>query len=362
MVPRPPIPTPWRRRLTLFCAEKLPFVMFGLGVLAAAGLWIQSTAPTLVAEADSVTAEVRSTQSGTLTSLDVSLLEPVRTGQIIGRLRLADPRVLAASLGALQAEIDFMRTSLDPVIPAQRVALDACRLQLDWMHERVTRASLRVRLQQAEADLQRVTPLREKNVVSEEVYDTARHQRENMAAQLAEQEKLVEALTSVAGNLASHHPKLAAHSASGTLAAAVFVREEKLRLADVQLGETALVAPIDGVVSAVHRRAGETVTAGEPVVVVTSVQPARIVSFLRQPILTSPRAGMQVELRTRNAARQVATAQITEVGWVMEPVSPRILAVINRASSPELGLRVHIALPPGFPLRPGEQVDVTIKH
>jgi multidrug resistance efflux pump len=356
-----PIPTPARRRFTAFCTEKLPFVIFGLGVVVAASLWNQSTSPTLIAEAESVATEVRSAQEGMLTSLDVTLLQSVKAGQVIGRVRLADPKVLAASLGVVRAEIDLMRANLEPIIPAQRVALDAARLQLDWMHERVTLASLRVQLQQADAELQRLTPLREKSLVSEELFDTARHQRENISVQLAEQIKLVDALAPAASEFAARRAELTPRSATETLAAAVRVQDEKLKLTEAQLGAAELTAPIDGVVSTVHRRAGETIARGESVVTIAADRPARIIGFIRQPVLLEPTAGMKVELRTRNAARQVASTQITEVGRVMEPVSPTILALLNRTNSPELGLRIHIAVPAGFQLRPGEQVDVTVK-
>eukprot|EP01035_Chromulina_nebulosa_P044447 gene44447-biopygen30511 len=54
-------------------SEKLPFIVFALGVLGVAFLWNQSaSAPTLVAEAEIVRTEVRAVQPGTLVSLDVA--------------------------------------------------------------------------------------------------------------------------------------------------------------------------------------------------------------------------------------------------------------------------------------------------
>ncbi len=356
-----PIPTPARRRFTAFVTEKLPFVVFGLGVIIAAILWSSSTSPTLVAEAETVATEVRSAHPGLLTSLDVALLQPVTAGQVVAHVRLADPKVLDASLGVIRAEIELMRANLDPVLPSQRLALDAGRLQLDWMHERVTLASLRIQLQQTDSDLARLTPLHEKKIVSDEVYETARHERDNVAARLAEQVKLVDALTPAANEFATRSAEATPRSATETLAAALKVEDEKLRLTEAQLGTVALTAPISGFVSLVHRRSGEVIHAGESIVTVAAAQPARIVGFIRQPLGLEPKPGMTVEVRTRTLARQSANAQILEVGKIMEPVSPTILALLNRTNSPELGLRIHIAVPAELRLRPGEQVDVTMR-
>jgi len=357
----PPIPTPAGRRWAAFCTEKLPFVVFALGVAAVAVLWNHSVTPSLVAEAEAVSAEVRSAQGGTLTTLDIALLQPVTAGQVIGQIQLADPKLLAASLAVIRAEIVLMRANLEPVLPAQRVALDAGRLQLDWMHERVTLASLRVQVQQADAEVARLTPLHEKNIVSVELFDNARLQRENLKAQLSEQTKLVDTLGPAAREFSQRSAESTPRPAAETLAAAIHVQDEKLHLVEAQLGTIALTAPIDGVISAVYRRAGEHLTAGEPIVTVAATQSTRIVGFVRQPLAFDPRPGMAVEIRRRTPARQTAPAQILEIGRVLEPVSPTVLALLNRSNTPELGLRVHFSVPAALNLRPGEQVDVTLR-
>lgn len=358
----PRIPIPPRRRLIAFCTEQLPFVIFACGVLAVAALWHRSTSPTLVAEAETVSAEVRSAHPGTLLSLDVALLQPVTAGQPIARLQLTDPKVVAASLALLHAEIELMRANLEPVLPAQRVALDASRLHLDWMRERVTLASLRVQLQQADSELARFAPLHDQQIISIEHFENVRLRRENLTAQLSEQTKLVDTLAPAAHEFSARRADSTPRPPAETLAAALRVQDEKLRLTEAQLGPTVLTAPIDGIVSLVHRRAGETVNTGEPIVTVAATQPARLVGFLRQPLALEPKPGMTVDVRTRTAARHSAPAQILQVGRVMEPVPPTILALLNRGTTPELGLRIHVAVPAALHLRPGEQVNLTIRE
>jgi multidrug resistance efflux pump len=358
----PPIPIPAARRWAAFRTERLPSIVFALGVLGVAFLWNQSaSAPTLIAEAEIVRTEVRAVQPGTLASLDVALLQPVTAGQVIGHVRAATPEVTAATLAIIRAEIELLRSNLEPVLPAQRVALDAARLQLDWMRERVTLASLRVQLAQAEADLTRLTPLHAQNLVSAEVFDNAKSNRANLAAQLTEQEKLVTTLAPAAGNLAAQNAGASPRSPAETLAAALKVEDEKLRLAEAQLGPVNLVAPISGIVLLVHRRAGEMIATGEPVITVAATESVRLVGFLRQPLPVNPTPGAKAEIRTRTLAREIGTATVLETGRVLEPVSPTLLALVNRTASPELGLRVHLSIPPELKLRPGEQVDVLIR-
>ncbi|AKC82116.1 hypothetical protein IMCC26134_03775 [Verrucomicrobia bacterium IMCC26134] len=358
----PPIPIPARRRRNAFFTERFPFIVFALGVFGAAVLWNQSaSAPTLVAEAEIVRSDVRAVQSGTLVSLDVALLQPVTAGQVIGRVRMASPEVTAASLGLIRAEIELLRANLEPVLPAQRVALDAAQLQLDWMRERVTLASLRVQVQQAEADLTRLTPLHAQNLVSAQVFENTKSQRANFAAQLVEQEKLVSTLAPDADRFAAQNTETTPRSPADTLTAALKVEDEKLRLTEAQLGPVTLTAPISGFVLLVHRRAGEMVATGEPIVTVAATESARLVGFLRQPLPINPKTGAKVEVRTRSLARATGTATVLETGRALEPVSPTLLALVNRSGSPELGLRVHLSIPPEFKLSPGEQVDVLIR-
>jgi hypothetical protein len=119
----PPIPIPAARRWAAFRTERLPSIVFALGVLGVAFLWNQSaSAPTLIAEAEIVRTEVRAVQPGTLASLDVALLQPVTAGQVIGHVRAATPEVTAATLAIIRAEIELLRSNLEPVLPAQRVA------------------------------------------------------------------------------------------------------------------------------------------------------------------------------------------------------------------------------------------------
>lgn len=353
--PLPPIPTPPNQRWRVFRIELLPPLAFALCAGLIAFLWRgTAVAPALTAEAEVAQAELRSAFGGMVIELDAEPMREVRAGEVVGLVRAEAAAVGAAELAALRAEIDLIRVGREPAIIGRRLALDAERLRLEWMRERAALASLRMELLQAEADFARQKSLHARAMTTEEAYDIARLVRERLLAQVGEQERLVAAL----------EPASAAESgapdADAALAAAVRAIEAELRWAEARLAPEPLVAPIDGVVTRVFRRAGEPVAPNEPLLEIVAPKPTRLVGWLRQPLAVEPRPGMTVELRSRRPDRRSAVAEVLAVGRVLELVPPTQLALIGRADTPELGLRVYFSLPDGLTLRPGEFVDVML--
>ncbi len=357
-----PIPMPPAQRWRELRQRHLPWVVFGGGVWAAVLLWAHAVAPAaFVAEVEVVQADVRCPQAGRLRDLPVAVLQTVSEGMVLGYLDPVEPAVREHSLGALRAEIEYLRTSLEPVVGQQRAELAADRLQLDWMRERVGLAALRAQSLEAADQLARVEQLYRQRLATEASYLTARHLHEGLEAQLAEQAQLVERLQPAIARAAAPADAGVAPRPQAALAAAIQVQEEKLRLVEAQLAPIPLRAPFAGIVAQLHHRSGETLLAGDAVVALAAPQPARLVGFLRQPLNFEPRVGMRVELRTRTSQRQVGYAVIEQVGSLLEPIPPSLLAATNRPPGTlEKGLRVLIGLPAGFPVRPGEWVEVIL--
>lgn len=359
---RTPIPIPPAQRLRVWRQRVIPWATFFCGVAVAALIWERAVAPaSLVAEVELVQADLRSLQGGRITALSVDLLQPVKAGQVLGFIQPVEPAVLERSLEAIRAEIEYLRASMEPAQGAQRVALDAGRLQLEWMRERVTLASLREQAAEAAENQLRIEKLYAQKIASEESLLAARHLRAGLDAQVSAQAQLVEQMQPAvrAPELAlAESPERAAETA---LAAAIRVQEAQLRLTEAELGPVPLRAPFDGVVSQLYRRSGETLAAGESVLALAATQPVRLIGFIRQPAALAPRAGMRVELRTRARQRFLAESTIEAVGDVWETIPPSLLAAAARPpDSVEKGVRVHIAVPPDLPVRPGEWIDVIL--
>ncbi len=360
----PPIPTPpaqrWREVRLLY----LPRAMFVAGIVLVAWMWTDSVAPaTMVAEAEVAAAELRATQAGVVASLKVGLHQSVKSGEVVGHLAGANPRLLEATLSVIRAEVGMLSATMQGATDRQRVALEFERMQLDWMGHRVDRAALLGRLQQIEADLVRAEPLRQGGMISEENYTQLKISRDSLAAQLVEKDKLIARLEPVLRQLNASDPQAAGLSADSALAAAIKVQESKLHLAEEQLSPVPIISPIDGVVTAVVRRPGETVMAGDTVLKVTATAPARLTGYLRQPLPFEPKTGMVAEIRTRSLPPKVFATTVTQVGVSLEPVSPTVLAAMHLPATPtpETAVKVELALPSGLVLRPGEHVDVVVR-
>jgi len=360
----PSIPTPPAQRWRLARQQYLPGATFLVAFLAAATLWTQWVAPpTMVGEAETIRTEVRSVQPGTLAQLDVDLLQPVSAGQTLGYVFVSRPEVLEASLALIRAEIELMRATLDPVTGQQRTALDFERLQLDWMGKRVELASLQGELHQSESTLSRSTRLHQAKLITDEDYDLVRNARDTLAAQVRAQSELIGRLEPSINYFNGLGKSTGADATLG-LQAAIKHKTEELRLVEAELWAVPLIAPIDGVITQILRRSGEAVGTAEPILQISATHSERITGFLRQPVSIEPKPGMIVEVRTRGQQRQIGTAQITQVGQLLEPISPSILAMMRlpvSAIPTEFGVRVLVSAPVGLSLRPGEPVDLILR-
>jgi len=358
-----PIPTPTAQRWREVRLMYLPRGVFLIAAIVAGIMWSRWVSPaTLVAEAEGVHVDVRAVQPGVLTGLKVEMLQAVRANEVIGHVAGANPRLLEATLAVIRADVGMLAATMAGATDKQRTTLEFEKLQLDWMSRRVDLASLQGRLLQAEADLARAEPLFKQGLVTEQAVAQLKTARDTLTAQVAEQTRLVAHLEPIVRSYAPADEKDAGLSTQSALAAAIKVQEAKLRLAEEQLTPLALLAPIDGIVSLLLRRAGETVTAGEVILRISATRPDRLTGFLRQPLPFEPAVGMTAEIRSRTSARQVATTKILQVGKVMETITPTLVSAMHLPPTPlpEPGLRIQLALPSGFNLRPGEFVDVTI--
>jgi multidrug resistance efflux pump len=353
----PPIPTPSSQLWRQLRLQYLPVVIFVLGLVGATVLWTQWVAPpTMIGEAEAVRTEVRSAQSGLLSDLNVELLQPVRAGQVIGRVIVNDPKVLEASLAVIRAEIEVLRTTTD---------MNFERLRLDWMTKRVELVSLRSELHQAEATLARFAALHRIKLATDEEFDVAKNSRDAVEARMKALEELISRIEPELRPMDDAEGSRIPAAAAAGLRAAVKQKEEQLRLVEAQLSPLPLVSPIDGVITMLYRRSGENVSGAEPILQISATRSERIIGFLRQPIPLEPTPGMEVEVRTRTFLRRVGTARVAHVGAQLEPISPTLLAAMRLpvASIPtDFGLRVHITAPEGLTLRPGEHVDLIIRN
>ncbi len=354
------VPIPLQRRWNDVRVRVLPLVLLAAAATATALLWVKrGPATTFVGQAEPVLANVTAYKAGVIDELKVGRFERVKAGEIIGRVMTAEPPVVASSLAVIQSEIQLLRQQSKPVLTQQRTAMNYDQLRLDWMRERAQLASAKVDLGLAQSDYSRMDALFKDKVISERVFEQAKAKRDRLQEQTAELTRLVDEGDQGFQSLQlTNHPEISKVS-SDPLAAQLAVEESKLRLTEAQLAPIPLRAPIDGIVTAVYHRAGEAITAGQPILGIATLEPVRIVGYIRPPIETEPHCGMTVEVRTRGLHEQVAQSRIIEVGSQFEKVPPTLLGP-TRFANIETGLPVDISLPSQLRIRPGELVDIRL--
>lgn len=356
-----PVPIPWPRRLAALRVRFLPGVIFAAAVLALAFLWRGQVAPIVIpGQAEPVVSEVSCFKAGVLAELNVSRFQRVRRGDTLGKVMVADPRILASSLAVIQAEIDALRASQRPVITQQRNAMDYQQLRLDWMRQRTQLAAARVSLGLAESEYQRMEQLFKEQIVSQRDCEQAKANRDRFDQEVTELSRLVEEGEHGFQQIQRTNVAPITPDSPDPMTAAIAVQESKLRLTEAELSPLLVKAPIDGVVSTIFHRAGEAVTPGQPILSLATLNPVRIVGYVRAPLVIEPKVGMSVEVRARGRSRQRAQATVTAVGSQLEPVPPTLLGPINFANIVQ-GLPIDISLPPDLRILPGEVVDIELR-
>jgi len=354
------VPIPIQQRWRDARMRVLPILVFGAALCAIASLWRDHVvSPSLVGQAEPVVANVCSQKPGLLAQLSVTRFQKVKAGDLIGQVVVADPRILDASLAVIRAEIELLRADMKPIAAQQRTAIGYNRLRLNWMKERTRLASTQVSLQLAETEFHRAEELFKGKITSQQKLDEAKATYQGLQQQVAELTRLVAEGEQSFKTLQLTNATEITLVSENPLLAAIAVQESKLRLTEAELSPIALKAPIDGIISMIYHRSGEAVTAGQPIVTIATLNPVRIVGYLRPPFCDEPQIGWRVEVRTRGLHREVGSAQIIEVGAQLESLPPSFLGPVKLASV-EMGLPIDISLPSNLRIRPGELVDITI--
>jgi len=372
----PPIPTPPGTLFREFRIQVVPYLAFAGVLVATLWLWRGYVGPAaLIGEAESVRGVVSSIGPGRLAQVQVDALQRVVAGQVLARVITAEPRVLEAQIALSKARIELIRAGTDSELRKQNSRVNLESLRLDWMSKRVDWLSAKARSAYRQLELARLEKLRSGvatagspnalPVLSQNDLDISRRDAAIEEVAVQELEQLVNQIGTTIQQMGTARPD--GHESTAT-SAAIEVESRTLDLIEAQLMPIDLVAPFDGVVSIVHRRTGETVQAGEPILTVSREKPSRVVAFLRQPLQIDARPGTKIEVRSRARSREVGVGEVLSVGAQLEPIHPTLLPRNTSASGPggdsrsaaETGLPILVSLPENVSVFPGEIVDLRV--
>ena len=305
--------------------------------------------------------DVISTVPGLLAELNVERFSCVSKDQLMGRIFPVDPQQLKASLAAIEIDLKVLKARMDLDRTRNAQSLAELRNELDLA--RLTLQAGEIQLKQAESEFQRSKKLSEDKVIAlgsgllrnDFGYEVAIRDRDKLAAEVASNKQSVAELEAAVKRLQSAGTTELSET-DPLIEQAIVAQKNKLLLLE---GPIELRAPIDGIISMLSQRPGARVMAGVPILTVTPAKPERIVGYVRQPLLTIPKIGDRVQIRTRGQSRDVGYGQVLRIGSDLQQVTAP-MRVRGYDNSQERGLPFLVSLPPGLTVYPGELVDLII--
>ena len=365
----PPIRTPLRQRLKPIRQRWLPAVVLVLVILAIAFVWRRVARPTsFVGIVETVYTTVTTPDAGVLTNISINPLQEVLAGDVVAEVVTTDPRTVSTRLAVLRGRMQLTEMELDPVLSRQRNALDYERLMVDCAKIKDDLATAKAMLEGARSKFKLEEGLKAQGISSKETYEDAMAQKNALEASVAEKEKIVALTEKSLERLSYMADSFVPGGENDPLRAALGVEEEKMKLFQAKMRPLELQSPIDGIVTLLHKRPGEQVLPGDPIVTITARKPERILGYLPQAFPINPTVGMKVEVTTRSPLsfwriRSVAT--ITGVSPHLETITNLLVRPIVPGLSmdqqlPVLGRVISISLPTDLKLLPGQPLDITL--
>lgn len=369
----PPIPSPPGTAFREFRVKFVPVAMFALVLAMASYTWTRYVGPVaLVGEVQMVRSSVSAPVSGRLSQMPVAMFQRVRAGQVVGQITQTEPAVLDAQVALARARIDQVRISFDPELRRQNNQVGYASLRLNWLDERTQLAAQLARTNFLGGELDRAKRFQAgigTGGVAVRVTDPltgfasvadvqkAQAAYDEAVASIHERSKAIAEISEILERLAPEEKRLDDEIPAG-IRSAILVEERNLQLLETQLAPQSVLAPIDGVVTAVQRRAGEHVKSGEVLLTITAESGGTILAYFHAPVDESARPGRMLEVRPQGGKRGRARTQITEIGPALESIPNGLLPARPPGASSELGLPMTMVAPPELGLRPGELVNL----
>ncbi|MCA1801054.1 MAG: HlyD family efflux transporter periplasmic adaptor subunit [Rhodothermaceae bacterium] len=353
-----PIQVPLGRKLRELRFRYLPVIVFVIVTIAVISLWDYHVTPSsFQGMAESERSLVMSPRPGTVLEISAERFDAILEGEELARVYPVDPSVMSAHLDVILAEVELIRTSLEPLADRQRNLLNYEGRRLDLMNARIELATTRINRDRLQRDLDRADNLYDQNLISEAEYDLIRTEFASNDIGVTEKEKLISEMEERLQTLSTGLIPGTPGSAGDPVRAAINVKEKELNVLEAEMSPIIIRAPISGMISQMYKNNGEFAAEGEPIFTISASGARYVIGFVRQPVSRLPELGATVEVRSRSR-RTAYQGQITHVGTQMEPIHESML---RPGQTVEYVLPVRILISPDSDLIPGELVDITVR-
>jgi membrane fusion protein, multidrug efflux system len=357
-----PIPIPARLRWREFKIRVLPLLVFTVVAALAVMVWRNQLGPRgIVGQVEVIETKIGAPRPVVVSAILVKPNQTVRAGDALARVLPANADQLTAKLEVIRAEAVALRGNLQTLRPQNQILVDFERLRLDSLDFNARLAVAKVEVELADSEVLRGRALAKVDIMSAEELERLESVAKARRVQVQEFTTIAAAGAESVAEAQIIRSDITPGSAAEALRAAIDVQEKKLRLVQIELGETILTSPIDGEIGTIFHQVGDAVATGNPILTVASTEPREIVAYIRQPVLSAPKPGTKVEVRARSKGRPGAESLISSVSSRLEPLNPHLYpnAGLN-VRTMELALPIRIPVPAGLEVRPGETVDVIL--
>jgi len=355
----------------------LPIVIW-LGALAGIFFMFQQRSQSfeVVGFAQGQMRQIAAIRTGRLKGIHVELFQEVKKGDILAEL---NDEELLAELETAQGEIEHLKVEL--AVTADKLRTDAAERNSDRMVDErrfstgVEEARLRVlelkttlvadkiMLKDADLRLANIQKLVEENNLSAYNLQQPKLERDLLREKIDNAEETLRQAEQYL-NLAQEqrqkflqlnvvYPSLEKNLAM--IDNAIKVQEKIIDQLQVRRRSLILKSPLEGVVSQILSRPGETVTEGVPFLTIAETKSREIIAYASEVQANRMEVGMEVEIVKNSQPPQVAKSQIIRIGPIVET---KPLEMWRNPNIPERGRPCMIAVRPGMNLVPGEKIQV----
>jgi multidrug resistance efflux pump len=372
-----PIETPMTQKLVDFRHRTLPLVVWSFCALLAVIMLIgRASRSEYLGLAQALEYPVSPVATGTLETVVVDIYDDVRSGDMVAKFDdspvLASISTANATLRQLQAELEAARVQLmaeggqgraNWVADLRRFQIDEEQGRLDWLSQKVVVETQQIELERLDIEERRGKELFQAGVIAQNYYDMIRLQRDEVRQGLEDNQVLLaqteQEFLAAQRRREQYQEGLPQDAWIESMLQPLHeaIEVESRRLDEIELQRQALVlrSPVDGQVSQVLGRRGQSVMRGEPVVVIAEESVREIVAFLAEDDGRDIVANTSVLVSTRVAGGTVAESVVLRVGPTVQELPQRLW---RNPRVPDYGRAVVIAAAPSMQLTPGEIVNV----
>ncbi|MBI5503753.1 MAG: HlyD family efflux transporter periplasmic adaptor subunit [Deltaproteobacteria bacterium] len=321
--------------------------------------------------------EVSAGTVGTIERISVDLYDPVEAGAVVATL---DPGEVKASLATAQAELARLEAEME----AERVTLTrgVGPQQLDWRADlssfeieveqrRLEELTLKVEIESDQVEKQRlatrlarIKPLHADGIVSASEYDDLRLLHDQVSTRIEENRILLasiqEKFRTAEERMRTFQQSLPVEGREQSLleplSAAVEVQAKRIEEIHAARERLVLRSPVAGQISQVPGSSGQSVVAGEPVILVARRFASEVVGYLPERAVGVAEENMRVFVARASDPAVSAESVVLRISPTIEPLPERLW---QRPGVAEYGRPFVVATAQSLELVPGERVSVS---